>query len=89
MIFTVPRLLYCAFGCVLGGAVLDGAALGCALALVCFFFLGAVSGLGVAGGAIVSCWASASPGQTLAGAFSRLDLVRRIPHLHVTAVTSR
>src|SRR5215813_12278774 len=26
--FIVPRPVYCAFGCVLGGAVLDGAALG-------------------------------------------------------------
>jgi hypothetical protein len=51
---------YCAFGCALGGAVLDGAALGFALALACFFFFGAVSALGVVGGALVSCWASAS-----------------------------
>ena len=41
------------------GAVLDGAALGFALALACFFFFGAVSAPGVAGGALVSCWASA------------------------------
>jgi hypothetical protein len=53
-------VLYCVFGCVLGGAVLDGAALGCALALVCFFFFGAVSAPGVTGAAIVSCWASAA-----------------------------
>ena len=40
--FTVPRLLYCAFGCVLGGAVLDGAALGFALAFAFVFFFGVV-----------------------------------------------
>jgi len=54
------RELYCAFGCVLGGAVLDGAALGFALALACFFFFGVVSAPGVPGGALGSCWASAS-----------------------------
>jgi hypothetical protein len=48
---------YCAFGCVLGGAVLDGAALGFALAFAFFFFFGVVSAPGVAGGALVSCWA--------------------------------
>ena len=40
--------------------MLDGAALGFALALACFFFFGAVSAAGAAGGALVSCWVSAS-----------------------------
>ena len=40
--------------------MLDGAALGFALALACFFFFGVVSAPDVAGGALVSCWASAS-----------------------------
>jgi hypothetical protein len=44
----------------LDGAVLDGAALSIALALACFFLFGAVSAAGAAGGALVSCWASAS-----------------------------
>src|SRR5262249_54828934 len=62
------RELYCAFGCVLGGAVLDGAALGFALALACFFFFGAASAPGRAGGALVSCWASASDAISTAAA---------------------
>src|SRR5215813_7174661 len=66
--FIVPRPVYCAFGCVLGGAVLDGAALGFALALACFFFFGAVSAPGLAGGALVSCWASASDAISTAAA---------------------
>jgi hypothetical protein len=37
--------------------VLDGAALGFALAFAFFFFFGVVSAPGVAGGALVSCWA--------------------------------
>jgi hypothetical protein len=47
---TILRLLYCALGCVLGGAVLDGAALAFALAFAFFFFFGVVSAPGVAGG---------------------------------------
>jgi hypothetical protein len=66
--FTVPRPLYCAFGCVLGGAVLDGAALGFALAFAFFFFFGAVSAPAVAGGAPVSCWALASDAVSSAAA---------------------
>jgi hypothetical protein len=57
---VTARLLYCDFGCVVDGAVLDGAALGFAFALACFFFFGAVFAPGVAGGARVSCWASTS-----------------------------
>ena len=66
--FTVPRLLYCAFGCVLGGAVLDGAALGFALVFAFVFFFGVVVAPGVAGGAPVSCWASASDAVSSAAA---------------------
>src|SRR5262249_9752521 len=62
------RRFYCAFGCVLGDAVLDGAALGFALALACFFFFGAVSAPDVAGGALVSYWASASDAVSTAAA---------------------
>jgi hypothetical protein len=50
---TILRLLYCALGCVLGGAMLDGAALAFALAFAFFFFFGVVSAPGVAGGALV------------------------------------
>jgi hypothetical protein len=65
---VTARLLYCDFGCVVEGAVLDGAALGFAFALACFFFFGAVSAPGVAGGALVSCWASTSDAVSTAAA---------------------